>query len=209
MSNSEQLDPWAPTTPPNTNTSPASEKTEYKHSETSKKNQKKEPVNPVKEGGEPAVKDNGKFAIDGKLNTDLHETPKAPLPNFPPVTSLESFAPAAELDFSDMAKLNNQIVLTRRRMFLVQNQLREAERAAVEADANYRMAYARELVKLSGGSERQRLAVADIRTEEEWGDKLVKEQVAKEFVSLLRAIRSDVDILMTLANNIRAQIQML
>lgn len=148
-------------------------------------------------------------AFAGKI-VDVTNAPEVTFPEFPKAGGLESWVPGADqVDFSDLAAINQQILYSRRRLYAANNELREAQRRKVEAEFEYRRAHNRIMAGLTGGSEKQRSAIADVRTEELWAAYLLASQIADEYLALVRAVRTDLDALQGLSHNVRAQIQMM
>lgn len=149
-----------------------------------------------------------RIAISGK-RVKIDDIPRKPMPDFPEEDRVYDYVPpvGSGNDFLDLRHLNEQMMLGRRRLYLTNNKLREAQRNEAQAEFEYRRAYSRILAGLSGGSERQRLAIADIQCEELWAEYLLAKQISQELLALVRAIRADLDSLSNLSHNIRAEIQ--
>lgn len=67
----------------------------------------------------------------------------------------------------------------------------------------------RELVNMSGGTEKTRVAMAEIACEEWENDVAVTTQLVAELTNEQRIVSKELDILESLANNARAQIKIM
>jgi hypothetical protein len=121
---------------------------------------------------------------------------------------LLSYEPGVDIDISDLSAVSREILLARRRMFQVQRALTDAQRKAAETKFDHRRARNRYLIGLSGGTDKSREAMADVATEEEYGDMVVAEQVAADLLAQSRAVKAELDSLANLSHNIRAQINL-
>lgn len=149
-------------------------------------------------------------AYGGKL-VDPSDFPEKQMPSFPNHEDNWDFnyLPDALADYSDISNLNRDINRSRFRLFRANNGLKEAQRNEVSAEIEYRRAHARVMAGLSGGSEKQRTAIADLKTEEEYANYMLAKQVAKEYESLVRQLRVDLDSLAGISHNIRAQMNLM
>lgn len=148
-------------------------------------------------------------AYAGKL-VDPSEFPNSPVPEYPETdTWAFNYLPDAHADYSDISDLNRDINRSRFRLFRANSGLKEAQRQEVSAEIEYRRAHARVMAGLSGGSEKQRTAIADLKTEEEYANYMLAKQVAKEYESLVRQLRVDLDSLAGISHNIRAQMSLM
>lgn len=145
-------------------------------------------------------------AVGGK-RINLAEHPQQDMPQFPAWVAAEHYK-VDDVDFVDLSALNRQINTARVALFKANKFLTEAQRSEASAKYEYKRAHNRAMVTLSGGSEKQRLATADVMTEELYGNWLVKERVVEEMVNHVRAIRTELDSLTILSHNMRAQMNM-
>lgn len=113
-----------------------------------------------------------------------------------------------DVDYIDVSSLNRQINRARSALFKATRRLKYAQRVEAEAKFNYKRAYNRTLAGLTGGSEKQRLATADLTTESLYSEVIIAERLSEEALNVLRAIRAELDALAGLSHNIRAQMQL-
>ncbi len=109
-----------------------------------------------------------------------------------------------EIDFSTLEAVNLDLIHLRQRMNRIRRQMREAQRAAVDAKLAYQRQFRRALVVQSGGSAESRKAHAELQVEALETDLRVAEQVAEEYLVLWRTARDDVESAKTVAYNLRA-----
>ena len=121
----------------------------------------------------------------------------------------EEYEPTPEVDYQDISELNRDINNARRALFYATKELSKAEQVEANAKYAYKNNVNREMVKLSGGSEKQRIAIAELATEELYGHFLVAERARVAAENYVRAIRADLSALEGLGHNIRAQMQVM
>lgn len=109
-----------------------------------------------------------------------------------------------DIDYSDLALLNKDLLRLRIRMNRIRREMRRAGREATEAKLRYQRSLRRALVQQTGGSAETRKAAAELQCEELEADMVVKAQIAEEFVTLFRSIRDDVENAKVAAYNLRA-----
>lgn len=143
------------------------------------------------------------LAVDGRLaNVSVS---RHPFPGYNLVDlqyEVDSLADAADLQ--DVTK---NLLLARRRLYYVTQMLSTAERKATEAKYEWKAALNRKLLSVSGGTEKERLALAELSVEQEYSAYLAAEQQSQDALNLLRAIRTELDTLQNISYNIRAQMQ--
>lgn len=130
-----------------------------------------------------------------------------PLPRAEDITvtsTVETYVPE-EVDFFDIQAINRGMLNARRRLHIIRNELRKASRVAIGARYQYESEKKRKLVALSGGDSKTREALADLMTEELQGKAIVAEQVVKEITQHSRDIRTEVEVLVSVANNLRRE----
>lgn len=108
-----------------------------------------------------------------------------------------------EVDYSDLAEVNGQLIRLRNRFYLSRKDLKNANRAVVRTRWAYESAKKRYLIQITGGTEKLREAVAEMLAEREYGEYLVAQEVAKETEAYHRDLKSDLDLLKELSNNLR------
>jgi len=136
---------------------------------------------------------------------------RAPVPAPPPLpawadTSAQDHEDGADgqLDYSDLAAINRDLLRLRVRMNRARRAMRQASREAVEAKLRYQRALRRALVQQSGGSAETRRAAAELMCEELEADMVMKAQVADEYTTLFRSVRDDIENAKVVAYNLRA-----
>lgn len=219
MSIGNDVDPWAPSPQAiakaeQQKRGPSVAPTPPAHSETSSLSRaRKEEEEREKREKEERQREERQRAAAVAYNgrpVDLNRIPSAHMPPFPGDQDPNfQYFPEAEIDYSDLSVLNRDINRARYRLFRANAALKEAQRKEAEAEFEYRRAHARVMAGLSGGSEKQRQAIADLKVEQEWADWMVAKQVAKEYESLLRQLRVDLDSLAGISHNVRAQINIM
>lgn len=112
-------------------------------------------------------------------------------------------------DFSDLSQVNHRLNSLRARFYQINRQLKVAQRELARAKAEYSSQLRRELVNITGGTEKTRVAMAEIACEEWESDVVVYTQFVQEITNDQRIISKDLEILETLSNNIRAQIKIM
>lgn len=108
-----------------------------------------------------------------------------------------------DVDYTDLAQVNKQLIAVRTRLFLSRRDLKTANRAVVKTKWAYESVKKRYIIQVSGGTEKTREAAAELMAEKEYGDFLVAQQVAKEVEAYHRDLKSDIDLLKEISNNLR------
>jgi hypothetical protein len=152
------------------------------------------------------------LSLNGQAVT-FDDIPKAsvPLPSPGRVTiqsQYEKYMPDADVDYTDLSAVNREIQLLRMRLHAIRNELREAERQALRTKYAYESKKKRILIGLSGGSAVEREAMAELMAEEEYTQMLVAAAVAKEIINHNRDIRTELEALREISNNLRRQIDL-
>lgn len=146
------------------------------------------------------------LAVGGRI-ADPDKIPQASFPGYS-ATQLQ-YEVEALADDADLRKLMHNILIARQRLYYVTKMLSDAQRRAVEAKYDWKSALNRKILSVSGGTEKDRVALAEVSVEKEYSAYLAAEQEAEDALNLLRAIRTDLDSLQNLSYNIRAQMQMM
>lgn len=110
--------------------------------------------------------------------------------------------------YENLLELNQAMVKSRRALYNAQRMLAQANRQLVEAQVAYRRAYSRAMIGLSGGTEKQRSAAADIIVENEYGEMMIKQAIADEIIQYIRQLNKEIDALTVLSHNMRTQINL-
>lgn len=148
------------------------------------------------------------IANDGRRIDPTTLPPTAPLP-FPAPHHTTNYSVDPNVDYTDISALNRDINRARAQLFNATRALRDAERFSADKKRAYKSAWNRAHIGLSGGSERQRIAITDTLTEELYSHTLVADTLVNESLNNLRAIRAELDALAGLSHNIRAQMQVM
>lgn len=156
-----------------------------------------DPQNPVKTTG---------MALNGKhLLIDEFKDQK-PLPKARDITvtsAYHDYVPEEEIDYTDLASVNRQLVALRMRMHHVRKDLAIADRVVVSKKWAFEGEKKRAMISLSGGTEKVREAAADLIAEDAYSEFLVAQEVAKEIAQHNRDLRGDLDLLKEISNNLR------
>lgn len=108
-----------------------------------------------------------------------------------------------ELDYTDLATLNKDLLHLRVRRGKVRRVKRDNDRNAVAAKVAYNRAMRRALVRLTGGSAESRKANAELLCEDLEVDMIMKAQIADEYSTLFKAIRDDEENVKVVSYNLR------
>lgn len=152
-----------------------------------------------------------KIAYKGKpVNiTELenrHSLPKAE--DVTIVSEFRNYEPET-IDMSDLSSINKEIALLRIRIHKIRKELDKANRISQQAKYQYEQEKKRILIGLSGGSDKQREAVAELMAEELLTKSIVSQAVHQEIVNHSRDIRYELEALREMSNNLRKQIDIL
>lgn len=129
----------------------------------------------------------------------------APLPRWAdPSPQDDGDGADGDVDYSDLAALNRDLLRLRVRMNRIRRAMRDAARESVEAKLAYQRALRRALVQQSGGSAETRKAAAELMCEDLEAEMVMKAQVAEEYTTLFRSVRDDIENAKVVAYNLRA-----
>lgn len=135
-----------------------------------------------------------------------------PLPQASKI-SIESkhraYEPDISVDLTDLKQVNSEIAKLRIRLHQIRKELETASRIAAKAQYEYEQKKKRILIGLSGGSDKQREAIAELMTEELLGNSIVAKTVAAEINQHSRDVRTELDALKEISNNLRKQIDLI
>ena len=152
-----------------------------------------------------------KIAYRGKaINLEEISEPKT-LPKAADVSIVSEYSnyEPVQIDMSDLREINKEINNLRIRIHRLRKELDKANRKAVLAKYQYEQAKKRILIGLSGGSDKQREAIAELMTEELLSISVVCQAVAQEIQQHSRDTRNELDALKEISNNLRKQIDLL
>lgn len=161
-----------------------------------------EPQRPLKTTG---------LALNGQaITTDQFSAP-SPLPKPGDVTRVSNYAnymPAEDVDYTDLASVNRELQALRMRLHYIRIELKDAERTALKYKYAYEAQKRRIMIALSGGSAGEREAMAELMCEDAYAQYLVASTVAKEIAAHNRDIRTELETLREISNNLRRQIDL-
>lgn len=112
-------------------------------------------------------------------------------------------------DFSNLAEVNHAINQVKIKKSKVNARLRIARKAAASSKYYYERAKRRQIVTVSGSSDRVRVAMAEIYTEELETEWIVAATEEEELKSLLRNLTKEAEDLKELSYNIRRELDLL
>lgn len=160
-----------------------------------------DPQHPVKVTG---------LALNGQqINIDTLKRFSLPAPSTVSIISeYEKYEPSTEIDYSDLAAVNRELIALRIRLNRIRMETRTAERAALKAKYSYEQDKKRIWIGISGGSDKSREAMAELLCEEAYSKFLVSTAVAKEITQHSRDLRTELDTLKEISNNLRRQIDL-
>ena len=161
-----------------------------------------DPQRPIKTTG---------IALNGQAITIDQFAENHPLPIPASVTiksQYEDYQPAEDVDYTDLSKVNREIQNLRIRLHRIRIEMKSAERMALKTKYAYDGQRKRILIGLSGGSAGEREAIAELLCEEAYGAFLVASSVAKEITQHSRDLRTELEALREISNNLRRQIDL-
>ncbi len=109
------------------------------------------------------------------------------------------------VDSFTMEDINTRLEEGRIQLFKILDLLHGASKKVTAADTKYRMAHSRAVVSVSGGTEKSRLAAADIICEDEYSELVVAKQAEAYLKSVLQSQRASIDVITQISHNLRAQ----
>lgn len=113
-----------------------------------------------------------------------------------------------EIDFTDLLALNTEISKLRVRVHQVRNDYKKAKRISTHLKWVYESSKKRDFIQLSSGTEKIRDAVAEIMNEDKYTEFIVADTLATELKDMSSALRTELDALKELSNNLRRQIDL-
>lgn len=144
-------------------------------------------------------------AYGGKA-MDISNPPGLPnLPSWPDESMEDQYIPQEIDDISDLRVATREMLRLRVLLHKARRQLDQARREETAAMIKQRQHYSREFIKISGGTEATRKAVAEIQNEAYMSDVLIAQAVAKEKMELSRTIAKEIEAWKTICDNIRKQ----
>jgi hypothetical protein len=154
---------------------------------------------------------NAKIAYKGQPVNILGIEERKSLPKAKEITVISEFADyePPSVDMTDLKDVNKEINNLRIRIHRIRKELDKANRISLLAKYQYEQEKKRILIGLSGGSDKQREAIAELMCEELLGKSLVSQAVAQELANHSRDTRYELDALKELSNNLRKQIDLM
>lgn len=141
--------------------------------------------------------------VSGGKRTPFPAAP--PMPTWPDQSYQDEFDGAdGQIDYSDLAASNRDLMRQRVRLAKARRALREANRTSAEAKLKYGREMRRALIQQSGGSAESRRAAAEIACEAFENDMVVASAVAADAETYFRSVRDDIDAAKVVAYNLRA-----
>lgn len=142
----------------------------------------------------------------------MDEIPKDITPLLPPgqvtvISQYEDYVPE-DIDYTDLGALISELSKLRMRLHRLRIELKAAERTLLKKKYTYESKKKRILVALSGGSSVEREAMAELMCEQEYSEYLVAQAVAKEITNHNRDMKTDLETLREISNNLRRQIDL-
>jgi hypothetical protein len=129
-----------------------------------------------------------------------------PLPKPASVTTLsrhQNFVPSTDIDYTDLRAVNKEIEDLRQRASELRIELAVAKRNSVRAKYVYEHDKRIRLIGITGGSASERESIAELMVEELYTRYLVSNTVADEIQQHARDIRTELDALKEVSNNLR------
>lgn len=141
---------------------------------------------------------------------DADSLPQDPVPpKFPGYSASVMYKlEESEPDFGDLYQMNRQITLARIALNRATLNLGAARRDLVAAETQYRHKHALAMITSSGGSERQRIALADLLTQELQAEYKMRDAMVEEWIAQVRTMKYELDALQAQSHNLRAQMNM-
>lgn len=122
----------------------------------------------------------------------------------------ESFFDSENLivDFTTFEEFDAAFQNSRRALFAVTDKINKAEREAKKAKVAYDRAWKRTFLESTEKTDAMKRARADIKCEELENEWLKWSQVAEELNRMAFALRTEINSMNTVANNLRAQLKL-
>lgn len=132
------------------------------------------------------------------------------LPKFTEWTASQIYNYNAQLvDYHSLEDLDKSIQAARRALFILTDKINEYERKEKEAKVAYERKYRREYLSSVEKTETAKRARAELKCEELENEWLTMEQLKSELVRMSFSMKSELQTLQTISNNLRQQLKML
>lgn len=119
------------------------------------------------------------------------------------------YEPEADIDFTDLQNINQEILKLRIRLHQVRNDYKMAKRVATHLKYVYESQKKYTWIQLSGGSDKTRESMAEMMCQDQYTEYLVAQTVADEMKDMSAALRVELDALKEISNNQRRQIDIM
>lgn len=119
----------------------------------------------------------------------------------------DDFVPYQGNDYRELAQINRDLIRNVHESYRIKHLLNMARRDETEKKENYRREYNRALVGLSGATAETRKAAAEIKCEELYSEVLMASAVVEELKNNSFTIKTSIEVLNTLSNNLRAEMR--
>jgi hypothetical protein len=152
-----------------------------------------------------------KIAYRGKSINFAELEERKSLPNAKDITIVSEFKdyePSNLIDMNDLREVSREIMNLRMRLHRIRKEFDKANRIALQAKFVYEQEKKRVVIGLSGGSDKQREAIAELMCEELLGKSIVCQAVSQELANHSRDTRIELDALKEISNNLRKQIDL-
>lgn len=111
-------------------------------------------------------------------------------------------------DFEDIHSLNKEIYNVSRALYVVTEKLNTADRMAVRLSHKYERKYRQLYLTMDGKTESIKKAKSEMECEDDYEQVLIYKQVVKELERSANVLRSHLQTLQALSNNIRQQLRL-
>lgn len=111
-------------------------------------------------------------------------------------------------DYESMEELSKSISKARTALFRLNDKINEYERKERVAKLEYERKYRREYLKSTEKTETAKRTRAELKCEELENEWIKNEQLTKELNRMAFAVRTELQTLQTIANNLRQQLKM-
>lgn len=119
----------------------------------------------------------------------------------------DDFVPYQGSDYRELVQINRDLIRNVEESYRVKHLLNKARRDETEKKENYRREYNRALVGLSGSTAETRKAAAEIKCEELYSEVLMASAIVEELKNNSYTIKTSIEVLNTLSNNLRAEMR--
>lgn len=153
-----------------------------------------------------------KLTDDDSLEESVqgHETVSVTIPKFTKWSVRQIYDYEKELvDYHSLEQLEKSIQAARKAVFLINDKINEYERKEKEAKIAYDRSYRREYLSSVEKTETAKRARAELKCEELENEWLTMEQLKNELVRMSFSMKTELQTLQTISNNLRQQLKML